>query len=290
MHLLLVRHAESVDNVAGLYGGSRDATLTAHGTLQARRLASDLASASGLDIRHIFSSPLRRAAQTAGAICEACNDARRSAEEEKHHRRVLSVVPVSQLREKHYGNWEGVKCAAASSRPPQTGAETPEAMRTRAVDFLDHHLWPVLSEMLDLGADMADKACVVVVSHGILLGTLTRTLLGRLGRGGSSPGASLTEISSHRLSWSNTGYLDLKMAMRPPATPSLASSSAAAAWSSLHCSISHVNCTRHLAGLHKTRGGIGSAAHDGRQKTLEGFFTTGVAASRKRKADAAAAE
>ncbi|KAG6017790.1 hypothetical protein E4U43_008667 [Claviceps pusilla] len=273
MHLLLIRHAESVDNVAGLYGGSRDAALTAHGVLQARRLASALKGA-GLDTRHVFSSPLQRAAKTADAICDAYNYTNRAANE---HR--LTATQVPELREKHFGSWEGVKYASAAfgvSRPPQTNAETPEAMRARVNSFLDQHLWPIVSHTIELHSEMA---CVVVVSHGILLGVLAQTLASKLSRGSSS-GASVAKFSSHRISWSNTGYLDIEV-VRPP-TVSSAMPPVSRPWSSLHSSISQVNCTKHLARLRKTRGGIGSAAHDNRQRTLEGFFGT---TSRKRKAD-----
>ncbi|GAB0136287.1 hypothetical protein EsDP_00004593 [Epichloe bromicola] len=271
MHLLFIRHAESVDNVAGLYGGSRDAALTAHGVLQTKRLASGLVE-SELDIRHVFSSPLQRAAKTAEAICDARNDGHGAADD------MLRAIPVSELREKHFGNWEGVKYAPASTvpRPAQMDAETPESMRSRANFFLDHHLWPVLAETLSTDSD---KACVIVVSHGILLGALTRALAEKLARG-SSLNASFAQLSSSRIAWSNTGYLDIAMARQPADSVSLASRRPPP-WSWTRSSLVQVNCTKHLAGLHKTRGGIGSAAHDHRQKTLEGFFG---AASAKRKA------
>ncbi|KAG5982314.1 hypothetical protein E4U55_002062 [Claviceps digitariae] len=274
MHLLLIRHAESVDNVAGLYGGSRDAALTAHGVLQTKRLASALLE-TGLDIRHVLSSPLQRAAKTAGAICDAYNDTNRGA-----NGHTLTVIQVPELREKHFGSWEGVKYASAASgvsRPPQTDAETPEAMRARAISFLDQHLWPVISRTMELDCEMA---CVVVVSHGILLGILTQVLATKLARGSSS-GDNVAKFSSHRISWSNTGYLDLEMARLPPVSSTTAPQ-VPDPWSSLHSSVSQVNCTKHLARLHKTRGGIGSAAHDNRQRTLDGFFAS---TSRKRKAD-----
>lgn len=271
MHLLFIRHAESVDNVAGLYGGSRDAALTAHGVLQTKRLASALVE-SELDIRHVFSSPLQRAAKTAKAICDARNDGHGPAGH------VLRAVPVSELREKHFGNWEGVKYAPAPAPASQIDAETPESMRSRANFFLDHHLWPVLAETLTLPAD-SDNACVIVISHGILLGALTRALAEKLAHG-SSLNASFAQLSSSRIAWSNTGYLDIAMA-RQPADSVPSASRRAAPWSWTRSSLVQVNCTKHLAGLHKTRGGIGSAAHDHRQRTLEGFFR---AASGKRKA------
>ncbi|KAG5972377.1 hypothetical protein E4U58_006657 [Claviceps cyperi] len=273
MHLLFIRHAESVDNVAGLYGGSRDAALTAHGVLQTRRLAVGLLDA-GLDIRHVLSSNLQRAAKTAKAICEAFNKASPDA-----NGRVLSATHLPELREKHFGNWEGVQSAPATSavpRPSQAGAETPYEMKTRAAGFLDQHLWPIIVQTLDLDSE---KTCVVVVSHGIMLGYLTQTLASKLARI-SPTDLGVAQLSSHRTScWSNTGFLDIKLT-RKPATSVVVQD--LGPWSSLNSSVSTTNCTKHLARLRKTRGGIGSAAHDERQKTLENFFPP---SSRKRKAD-----
>lgn len=258
MHLLLIRHAESTDNVAALYGGSRDAPLTAHGVLQTKRLASHLVQ-SGLDLRRIFSSPLQRAAKTAQAICDA-----RGGED-------LLVTPRAELREKHFGNWEGVKYAASARRPSQTGAESSDDVKIRAELFLKQ-LWPVVAETLD--AD-SERACVVVVSHGILLSALTKMLAQRLARG-SFLDATFVQLSA-RVSWSNTGYLDIILSRKPVASESACPEP----WHALHGRIARVNCVNHLNGLRKTRGGIGSAPHDDKQKTLE-FFG---AVSQKRKAD-----
>lgn len=69
MRLLLIRHGETVDNVAGVYAGSRDSALTAHGVLQAGRLAAHLAE--HVEVDRMFSSDLQRAAITAQAILDA---------------------------------------------------------------------------------------------------------------------------------------------------------------------------------------------------------------------------
>ncbi|QUC21774.1 uncharacterized protein UV8b_06017 [Ustilaginoidea virens] len=252
MHLLLIRHAESVDNVANLYGGSRDAPLTAHGALQARRLASSL---SRLNVRHVFASNLQRASQTAQAICDACNV---SAHEVK-------VVQVPYLREKHFGTWEGVKFASSSKRPLQTGAETSESINNRAHAFLDVYLGPLLSTS-------DPNSSVVIVSHGIMLNALTQALVSKFSFGDSP---SLTQLTA-RLPWSNTGYLHLEVARLEENA-----STTDVLWSNLAVDVSRVNFTAHLNGLRKTRGGIGSAAYDKRQRTIEKF----LAAPRKRKAE-----
>src|ERR1700761_205792 len=67
MKLYLIRHGETVDNVAGLYAGSRDSTLTNHGVEQTERLGEYLAR-NGVKFTHVFASPLSRAYKTAEAV------------------------------------------------------------------------------------------------------------------------------------------------------------------------------------------------------------------------------
>ncbi|KHN95550.1 phosphoglycerate mutase family protein [Metarhizium album ARSEF 1941] len=260
MHLLLIRHVESVDNAASLYGGSRDAGLTAHGALQAQRLASSLAE-SRLLVKHIFSSNLERAVKTAHAIRDAQNNAHQSA---------LTVVELAELREKHFGNWEGVKFASGSTqhKPVQTGAETLESLRARCNAFLEQCLAPVMTAQ----TVEPDNNCVVVVGHGISLGVLTLALVKKLSNG--------SRYDSTRISWSNTGYADLVISMSSATAVDVPAASSSP-WSKLGFRVAQINCTAHLHGLRKTRGGIGSAAHDDKQKTIQGYF---VASSRKRKA------
>ncbi|KAI5456596.1 histidine phosphatase superfamily [Mariannaea sp. PMI_226] len=180
--LFLVRHGETVDNVAGLYAGSRDSPLTAHGVLQARRLASHLA---GTTLTHIFSSDLQRAAHTAEAICNAQKRARETD---------LTVVQKSELREKHFGAGEGTKLGSRDHH----GAETSEAMRSRVEDFLDH-----------LVSLLKGDSVVCIVAHGIILGVLFRALAAR------SVVPHTSTISPRQLWWSNTGYLEAVLSLSP---------------------------------------------------------------------------
>lgn len=65
MKLVLIRHGESVDDILDCYGGAADYPLTEAGEQTARDVAQSLMDIS---IDHIYSSPLRRAIQTANAI------------------------------------------------------------------------------------------------------------------------------------------------------------------------------------------------------------------------------
>ena len=63
--LMLIRHAESTANTAGVVLGNQDPLLTALGEKQAGALAQALA---GLPVRYVLASPLQRAAHTAQAV------------------------------------------------------------------------------------------------------------------------------------------------------------------------------------------------------------------------------
>ena len=67
MRVLLARHGQTDWNAAGRIQGASDVPLNENGREQARKLASKLA-ASGGRLGAIYSSPLKRALETAGII------------------------------------------------------------------------------------------------------------------------------------------------------------------------------------------------------------------------------
>ncbi|KAK0634382.1 histidine phosphatase superfamily [Bombardia bombarda] len=274
MRLILVRHGETVDNVAGLYAGVRNSPLTAHGVLQARRLAEHLASRSGIGpIRHIFSSDLQRAADTAQAIIDA-----QQPRDLLMTRERLQLVKVPELRERDFQSAEGKRFGTA-----RADAETHEEMRVRADRFVRHHLAPLLSAT----TSSQDEGSIVIVSHGILLNSLFRVLLMRYAPSELSRMAKAGPARSEYLvSWSNTGYLEAIVTPGPLATAVPAgrvavtgTSSAAAHPANVNMKLPRVtlvvlrvNVTSHLEGLKKTRGGIGSAQFDTKQRTMDSFL------------------
>ncbi|KAH0523046.1 hypothetical protein TsFJ059_008100 [Trichoderma semiorbis] len=259
MHLFLIRHGETVDNVAGIYAGSRDSALTSHGVLQIRRLATHLAEEEKLALKFTFSSDLQRAVKTAEAI---------AAEQRRVCSRDIPVVELAELREKDFGSDEGMKFGDSRGRAPDS--ETAESMKARVDAFLDEHLLPLLSAQID-----GTPSTCAIVSHGIILGVLYRELCARVSRGGitvdPNPSAASSLISPPF--WDNTGFLECTVSM----TEAVADEDKSLP---LILHVSRVNCTVHLRDLKKTRGGIGSAAFDEKQRTLTSFFVPG---SKKRK-------
>jgi len=204
------------------------------------------------------------------------------------------------LREMDFGAWEGrgfAREAGAVARPAPGEVESGESMMRRAGVFVVRELVPL----------MGTEDAVVVVSHGIFLSHLWRSLLGRFEAKdvvvacGVDRGLGLDRLGG----WSNTGYLELEIQSKPVAqalvsngkvlsdskvdpVPELSSKDEASTSTNdstftmppistpvelpmtLH--IKAVNSVSHLIGLKKTRGGIGSAKYDNSQSTIEDFF------------------
>ncbi|KAF4911102.1 putative phosphatase [Colletotrichum viniferum] len=273
IHLYLVRHGESVDNVANLYAGSRDASLTSHGVLQARRLGTHLAArTASAPVSHIFASNLQRAYCTAEAVRDALSPSNATEGEASSSTtgRRVEAVQLPELREKHFGSGEGQKVGARAVGERHVGAETSEAMFTRAKRFVDEYLGPIFA-CVNEAEEGAES--VVVVAHGIILGVLVRAL-----RSAKNFGTVIASPEDQLpLAWSNTGYVELIVT---PAAPPSKESATVPTWPGLSIKTVAVNSTEHLQGLKKTQGGIGSAKFDEKQKTLNAFFTP---TSKKRK-------
>ncbi len=247
MRLLLIRHGETVDNVAGNFAGVTDSALTAHGVLQTERLAAHLAARfPPSSVRAIFTSDLQRAARTAAAVGLACG--RGDGAEIP-----LQVTPL--LRERDFGALEGVpfrRCRANIEDVAESGA----SMRARARRFLHESLLPWLHPC-------DDDDVYIVVAHGLLLPQIYACLMDSVPPGKFTLDTALmtdTGAPPLRPFWLNTAYLELMIRALVPGA------------AALRMHVVRVNCTVHLKNLRRTRGGIGSAPHDDRQKTIQCYF------------------
>jgi probable phosphoglycerate mutase len=87
--LILIRHGETQWNVIGRYQGQADPPLNAKGQEQARQVAQELKAKTQIDV--LFTSPLKRATQTAEKIAEMLN---------------IPLYEDARLMEIHQGNWQ----------------------------------------------------------------------------------------------------------------------------------------------------------------------------------------
>src|SRR6185369_6866034 len=88
--ILLARHGETDWNVERRVQGHSDTPLNDRGRQQACALAEELA---GESIDAVYSSDLLRAHETARIVAE---------------QRGLGVTSIRDLRERHFGTWEGL--------------------------------------------------------------------------------------------------------------------------------------------------------------------------------------
>ena len=151
--LLLVRHAETDDNVAGRLSGWTDSHLSARGEQQVRRLADHFNRAHG-HAAALYASPLVRARRTAEAIGGLTG-----------HEPVL----LDDLREMHFGELDGMPIEEIAASRPELLAGDEDAS-------LDDFTWPGgesrmafverLKRVMDLIARAHPGEAVAVVTHG----------------------------------------------------------------------------------------------------------------------------
>ncbi|KAK8200411.1 histidine phosphatase superfamily [Phyllosticta capitalensis] len=213
IRLFLIRHGETVDNVAQLYAGRRDSELTNHGFHQGTLLGQWMAK-NDIHPSHIFSSTLKRAQKTAQLVADAQRTKGNAAE----------VTCLGLLQEQDYGSYEGQPFSArslerkAGHESHQTpgsddssfvDVESKESMAKRADEFIDDYLIN-----LCVSAEAGDEPVVAVVAHGIILSVLWKRFLQRLDKNSVSLAPDLQGLKApvsleHLGTFSNTGYLEL---------------------------------------------------------------------------------
>jgi alpha-ribazole phosphatase len=160
--LILIRHGETSWNREGRYTGQADIPLNERGVEQAQALAAQLQAG---EFQAIFSSDLRRAADTAGHVAAATG---------------APLQYDACLREIHQGDWEGLLFEEVRTRfgqiwhhwqknpldvaPP--GGETVGAVRERVLRAVEDicHRYP--------------SGRVAIVAHGLVLALIKAHAMG----------------------------------------------------------------------------------------------------------------
>lgn len=170
LKLLLVRHAQSDGNVQKIMEGQSSTALSAKGQKQAQQLSHALLSSSDLPT-HLYSSPLLRAKQTAGAIASTLT--------QTHH--PFTYKETDALKELHSGIFQGLTWPQAQAKYPELctqlmttltwqpvpDAESPSVARNRAKSWFKHIL------ISHVGGDV-----LWVVSHEGFLQHLISVVMG----------------------------------------------------------------------------------------------------------------
>ncbi len=158
MTLLLLRHAESEGNSTGRIQGWADFGLTEFGGQQAEAAARHLADAGAVAL---YSSPLRRARDTAVAVAEVTG---------------LEIVDLPDLREYRFGEAQGMRWSEAEERFGLVGRDwgaggIPGEEGTPA--FRDR-----VQRQIDELAQRHTSDVAIAVIHGGVLGAYVSRLMG----------------------------------------------------------------------------------------------------------------
>ncbi|CAK7240966.1 MAG: hypothetical protein STHCBS139747_002423 [Sporothrix thermara] len=260
-------------------------------------------SSETIAVTHIFSSDLQRASVTASAILDAQRK-RGETHDKDSIEGPTKVTKSADLRERDFRSGEGTRFGASSGPEGSRGgrnafadAESWDEMSVRAKRFIDEHLDCLLLAEASDEDDNEDRRAIVVVAHGLILNVLLSMLLLRYTPAEmtrlqppqlSGAGSMDRKPNQLRVPWSNTGFLVLHASrlktksLSDDANGSTLEAKAETS-SSVKLRVVSINCTEHLEGLKKTRGGIGSAQFDPKQKTMDSFF--GRSAKRQKRGD-----
>ena len=102
---VLIRHGESVWNGERRIQGNQDPALSSRGRRQADLLVAGLTDRLSKSVAAVYTSPLRRAAETAERIAGAFG---------------FPIVPEPDIREMRLGRWEGMTVAEIQTAFPGT--------------------------------------------------------------------------------------------------------------------------------------------------------------------------
>ncbi|GAA2742493.1 histidine phosphatase family protein [Terrabacter aerolatus] len=161
--VVVVRHAETVDNAARIWQGHKDTELSERGRAQVQAAAPHLAAyAPSL----IVSSDLRRAAATAEAIAGLTG---------------LEVRLDPRLREVHVGEWQGLHADEVRERYPEVvaaldrGEDAPRGVTGETMAQVAHRAGTALREISD---ELEAGETAVVVAHGVSARVAVSDLVG----------------------------------------------------------------------------------------------------------------
>ena len=149
MNWYFVRHGQIESNLKKIYAGWSQEGLTQKGIQQAKEAAERL---TGFDIARIYTSPLKRAVQTAEVIGKALNE---------------KSILENSFKEMRLGPWEGRSEEEISRKYPEEWKlwnTRPAELMLEGRETLPELLKRVLSGIKEI-RDQMDGSSVLVVTH-----------------------------------------------------------------------------------------------------------------------------
>lgn len=189
LHILLLRHAQTDANAAGILQGHLPTPLNPLGRAQAKRLAERLQRYEP-PIGRLLSSDLPRAIETAEPISVALG---------------IPVEIESAWRERSYGRLEGID---PDQREVLRRSANDEALGAEPVVHLERRLAAALRTVTDAYDTVDRSRAVAVVTHGGVIRRILRMLReGRLPAEGTLPElAPVQNASIFHLAWNGDAF------------------------------------------------------------------------------------
>lgn len=159
--IILIRHGECEGNREGLFRGRNDFPLNELGIVQAKELAIEMKQ---FKPTRLFSSPLKRALQTARFINEECN---------------IKIEIDDRLNNIELGPWEGkTKQSIAEKYPEQwkIWLQNPEELEVAGIETMDQIQNRTKKVMDNIINNLAGET-VIIVSHRAILKPLVASCL-----------------------------------------------------------------------------------------------------------------
>lgn len=150
--IVILRHAETVDNAARIWQGHKDSELSATGRAQVLAAAPHLAA---YQPALLVSSDLQRAAATADAIAELTG---------------LEVRLDGRLREVHVGEWQGLHADQVRARYPEAiaaldrGEDVPRGVTGETREDVARRVGESVRE---IERELLDGETAIIVTHGV---------------------------------------------------------------------------------------------------------------------------
>ena len=193
MNLLFTRHGETDWNVQKRIQGSTDTDLNENGRMQAVRLARQLET-NRIRPERIFTSPLKRACQTARIVSEKLN---------------TECIVRDGLEEINFGLWEGLTWTQVDEQYPEEFTAWYENRRYQKTpmgesyqDLLDR-LLPSLRSLVEEEAEAVGSGSS---SHSIVLVTHSAVIMSLMAYLNNTPFNQM--VSHYKLN--NTGIVQIK--------------------------------------------------------------------------------
>jgi 2,3-bisphosphoglycerate-dependent phosphoglycerate mutase len=160
MELFIIRHGQSEADILDVYEGRADYNLTPHGFKQAELMAEWLTSKYKIDA--LYSSPLKRAAQTAAAIDRIIN---------------VGVIYDDDLMEFQNGLIAGMDQTEAKQKYPKPAVRYPHTLIHGMESDIQFRMRAETAFSKIINENPPDMS-VAVVSHGGLINQLFHCFMG----------------------------------------------------------------------------------------------------------------